>query len=200
MKMFFKGSLILMILSISLWSCSSDDNGNDSHDQEDEASAIVGDWVMNGLSFDGATEQEGLGDVNFSGDEKELPDDTFHFDKDGTYKAGTSTMALNVEVGIGEQTLEGEDLADLGIDTNNISPFLTEGKWSVNEEESELTLVENESGEAIVFDIDQLDDNTLKITTADGYPMVKTAGIIPAGIVDALGHIDIEVSMAFEIK
>lgn len=196
--MFFRGTLVLMILSISLWSCSSDDNGNNTPDIEDDVNAIVGEWVMKGVNFDGSTEQEGLGEVNFSGDEKELPDDTFQFNENGTYKAGTSTMALNVEVGFAGQTLEGADLAGLGIDTDNISPFLTEGKWSINDEESELTLTEDESGEKIVFNVNQLNDNTLKITAADGYPMVKTAGIIPSAIVDALEHIDIEVSMTFE--
>lgn len=198
-----KGTVLFLFMSVLMWSCSGDDNGNPADKQDptpEEDQSLAGEWIMNRLNFEGSTAQ-GDNEVGFKGDDKKLnPEDTFFLNKDGTYQAGTEPLALNVTVTMNGTTLSGEDLAPLGVDTDRISPFLTKGTWEATEDNTAITFTEEGSEDTTTFKVEEFDEDNLKITTKDGYPLVKTAGIIPGSLVDALGHIDIEVTMGFERK
>lgn len=198
-----KGTILFLMIGTLIWSCSSNDDNSDLPDEggtdAEETHSLAGEWIMDALSFEGSTEQEDGEEVRFKGNDKELDsDDVFYLNDDGTYQAGTESMALNVTVKMGDQTLEGEDLTPLGTDSDHISPFLTAGTWEANDDNTEITFVEDQSKEATTFKVDEYDGESLKITSKGGYSLVQTAGIIPTDLAEALEPIDIELTMEFE--
>lgn len=165
-------TLFVVFLSVTLFSCSSDDDNSG-----EEEISIVGAWDLSEMNYDGTTtiEFEGIPvPVTVEGVGEDIDAQiVFEEDPNTVSSSGTLTSVATITV-LTESTTE-----EFPID---LSEFVTSGTWTISEDESTLIVVDSEGTEQ-TFDINALTETSLDLTTEqeiifDGMTVDVTMNVI----------------------